>query len=70
MEVVPVLVAFSLLLGAAGVAMFLYSVRQRDHEHADRLSLLPLEDDLPPAEARGAAADPAPAQPSRELPTE
>jgi hypothetical protein len=27
------------------VVLFLVSVRQRDHEHADRLSLIPLEDD-------------------------
>jgi hypothetical protein len=24
-----------------------FSIRQRDHEHADRMSLAPLEDDLP-----------------------
>jgi cbb3-type cytochrome oxidase maturation protein len=46
MNVIPLLVLCSLFLGACGVLMFLYSVRQRDHEHADRLSLLPLEDDL------------------------
>lgn len=36
------LVAGALLLFAAGW-------RQRDLDHADRLSLLPLEDDAPPA---------------------
>ena len=45
MTVVPLLVVCSLALAAAGVVLFWYSVRQRDHEHADRLSLLPLEDD-------------------------
>ena len=53
MSVVPLLVFCSLLLAAAGVGMFLYSVRNREPEHMDRLSLLPLEDDanskdLPP----------------------
>ncbi len=51
MNVIPLLVLCSLFLGAFGVLMFLYSVRQRDHEHADRLALLPLEDDLPPEES-------------------
>jgi hypothetical protein len=35
------------MLVAAFVLLFVYSVRQRDHEHADRLSLLPLEPDAP-----------------------
>ena len=47
MSVVPLLVLLSLFLGACGVGLFLYSIRNRDHEHADRLSLLPLEDDAP-----------------------
>ena len=50
MEVVPLLVFCSLLLAAAGVGMFVYSVRNKDPEHADRLSLLPLEDDAEPLE--------------------
>lgn len=50
MSVVPLLVLMSLLLAACGLLLFIYSTRNRDHEHADRLSLLPLEDDLPPAE--------------------
>lgn len=45
MTVVPLLVLCSLLLAASGVAMFLYSTRQGDQDHADRLSLLPLEDE-------------------------
>ena len=51
MDVIPLLVLCSLALAGAGVALFLYSVRQGDHEHADRLALLPLEEDL---NARGA----------------
>lgn len=47
MEVVPILVLCSLGLAACGVALFVFSARNRDHEHSDRLALLPLEDDLP-----------------------
>lgn len=36
----------SLVLAAFGIVLFAKGVLQRDHEHADRLSLLPLEDDL------------------------
>lgn len=50
MDVVPLLVFCSLLLAGAGVVMFLYSVRNREPEHMDRLSLLPLEEDAPPRE--------------------
>ena len=46
MNIIPLLVLFSLALATCGVLLFLYSVRQGDHEHATRLSLLPLEDDL------------------------
>lgn len=45
MEVVPVLVLCSLALAAGGVLMFWWSTKLCDHEHAERLSLLPLEDD-------------------------
>lgn len=45
MEVVPILVFCSLALAAMGVAMFVLSTKQGDHEHAERLSLLPLEED-------------------------
>ena len=51
MNVVVLQVFVSLMLVASSVVLFLVSVRQRDHEHADRLSLIPLEDD---------AASPAP----------
>lgn len=45
MEVVPLLVLCSLALAALGLVMFLWSTRLGDHEHAERLSLLPLDDD-------------------------
>lgn len=45
MNVVPVLVLCSLFLAACAVALFAWSTCRGDHEHADRLSLLPLDDD-------------------------
>jgi hypothetical protein len=47
MSVVILQVFVSLMLVASSVLLFLVSVRQRDHEHADRLSLIPLEDEHP-----------------------
>jgi hypothetical protein len=37
----------SLVLVGGAVALFVYTVRSRTFEHADRLSLAPLEDDGP-----------------------
>ena len=45
MNVIPLLVFCSLGLVVCSVVLFLYSVRHGDHDHADRLALLPLEDD-------------------------
>ena len=45
MNVIVLQVFVSLLLVLGSVVMFLVSVRQRDAEHADRLSLTPLEED-------------------------
>ena len=45
MEVVALLVLLSLVLVGISLLFFLYSMKQGDHEHADRLSLMPLEDD-------------------------
>ena len=52
MNIVPLLVLCSLCLAALGVLLFLYSVRQDDHEHADRLALLPLEEESGPTKER------------------
>jgi hypothetical protein len=41
----------SLMLVVGSVVLFVYSVRHRDHEHADRLSLIPLEDERVTPEA-------------------
>ncbi|MGM0576077.1 MAG: cytochrome oxidase [Myxococcota bacterium] len=35
----------SLVLVVLGVVLFLHSITQRDHDYAERLALLPLEDD-------------------------
>lgn len=35
----------SLLLVVGSVVLFLFTAKQRDFDHADRLSLLPIEDD-------------------------
>jgi hypothetical protein len=35
----------SLLLVVGSVLLFLFSARQRDFEHADRLALLPIDSD-------------------------
>ena len=45
MNVIVMQVFVSLMLVAGSIVLFVHSVRQRDHEHADRLSLAPLEDD-------------------------
>lgn len=48
MEILIVQVFVSLLLVTGGVVLLAYSVKQADHEHADRLSILPLEDERGP----------------------
>lgn len=47
MNVLALQVFVSLMLVAGALIALLYSVKQGDHEHAERLSLLPLEDDCP-----------------------
>ena len=55
MNVLVLQVFVSLMLVAFSLLLFVYSVGQRDHEHADRLSLAPLEDgpDGPPSRPEG-----------------
>jgi hypothetical protein len=43
MNVLPLLAVVSLSLVFGAVLALVLSVRQGDHEHADRLSLLPLD---------------------------
>lgn len=44
MDVLIVLVFVSIVLVAAALLLLFFSLHQRDFEHADRLSLLPLTD--------------------------
>ena len=46
MNIIILQVFVSLMLVAGSVVLFIYTVRSRTLEHADRLSLAPLEDDL------------------------
>jgi hypothetical protein len=54
-EVLILQVFVSLMLVVGSLVLFAHSMRQRDHEHADRLSLLPIADD----DARPATEEPA-----------
>lgn len=45
MDVVILQVFVSLFLVGGSILLFLYTARNRDFEHADRLSLLPTEDE-------------------------
>ena len=48
MSVLVLQLFVSLALVAFSIALLVISVRQRDHEHADRLALTPLDEDVPP----------------------
>ncbi len=54
MEVLSLQVFVSLVLVAGSIVLFAFTCRQRDFDHADRLALLPLDDDNDGASARGA----------------
>lgn len=45
MEVLSLQVFVSLILVAGSLLLFVFTCRQRDFEHADRLALLPLDED-------------------------
>lgn len=45
MDVIVMQVFVSMLLVAFGVLLFIFSVRKRTFDHADRLALLPLEEE-------------------------
>ena len=57
MNVLVLQVFVSLMLVVASLLLFAYSMRHRDHEHAERLSLFPLEDDVQRAPAPGQHKD-------------
>jgi len=44
MEILIMQVFVSLTLVVGSVLLFLFSARQRDFDHADRLAILPLDD--------------------------
>lgn len=45
MEVLGLQIFVSLMLVVGSLLLFAFSAKQRDHEHNDRLALLPLEND-------------------------
>lgn len=45
MEVLSLQVFVSLLLVGSSIALFAHACRQKDFEHADRLSLFPIDDE-------------------------
>jgi hypothetical protein len=47
MEVLILQVFVSLMLVTGSVVLFLFTCRQRDFDHSDRLALLPTRDDEP-----------------------
>lgn len=49
MEAVALTMFVSLCLVACSLLLLAFTLRQRSHEHSDRLALLPMEDDAPPA---------------------
>lgn len=65
MDVLIVLVFVSLVLVAGSIVLFLFSMNQRDFEHGERLSLLPLTETnrerggVPDVGTSGATAGPA-----------
>ncbi|MEW5848113.1 MAG: cytochrome oxidase [Myxococcota bacterium] len=53
MNIVPLMVFVSLMLVAASLLLFGHSMARKDHQHADRLALLPMTDsESPRAEAQ------------------
>lgn len=53
MEVLILQVFVSLMLVLGSVILFVFSTRQRAFDHADRLALLPVDDDGTPLENEG-----------------
>ncbi len=55
MEILILLIFVSVLLVVAAVGFFAWTVRQGTFDHADRLALLPLDDENPvtPTSAQG-----------------
>jgi cbb3-type cytochrome oxidase maturation protein len=71
MEVLTLQVFVSLMLALGSLLLFAFACRQRDFDHADRLALLPLDEEVDPttqcdASVAGALDTPAPRPPSTE----
>jgi hypothetical protein len=61
MNIVPLLLFCSLALVVGAIVLFVFSARQGDCHEADRLCLLPLEDD---ADVRAGLDAPTPSSPT------
>lgn len=53
MNVLILLIFVSAMMVTLAVLLFAWTLRERTHEHTDRLGLLPLEDDAPPSPGGG-----------------
>ena len=67
MNVLLLTVFVSLMLALGAVLLFSWGWSKGEHQHSDRLALLPLEDDGPPSSS--ASLESPPAAPSTGLPT-
>ena len=65
MNVLVITVFASLVLVVAGLALFVSRIRAGDFDHGDRLSLLPLEEDLPAGHSESSADVPVDDEPER-----
>lgn len=65
MNVLVITVFASLMLVVGGLVLFVSRIRAGDFDHGDRLSLLPLEDDLPAQQEEASADVPADDEPER-----
>ena len=65
MNILIITVFASLMLVVGGLVLFVSRIRAGDFDHGDRLSLLPLEDDLPEEQEEASADVPAGDEPER-----
>jgi hypothetical protein len=65
-SIVPVLLFCSLLLVVGSIVLFVWSAKQGDCHEADRLCLLPLEDDTTSSPAGSIDPSPSPSSSSPE----
>ena len=59
MNILVITVFASLMLVVGGLVLFVSRIRAGDFDHGDRLSLLPLEEDLPVEQSETSADVPA-----------